>query len=192
MINGYYEYDGYFLQQNPKSKDLIPKFINESNPSRILEIGTSHGGLTYLLKKHTSIPIISVDIDVKDNRVYENSNFYKKDIFDNLFLKNIILPYIKKEGRTIVFCDGGNKIKEFNYFSTQIKDNDLILAHDYFTDMIDFHENGLNKEWNWCEITEDDITTSTVKNNLIVEYEYLKRIQWVCKRKTSQSIKMLF
>lgn len=189
MINGLYEYEGYILQQNPKAIELIPKFIEESKPSRILEIGTSFGGLTYLLKKHIDVPIISVDIDLKDERIFTNSTFYNQDIFDNIFLVNVIIPFIKQEGRTIVFCDGGNKIKEFNYFSTQIKENDLILAHDYFTNKEEFQ---ISRDWDWCEITEDDITLSSEKNNLSVEYDYLKKIQWVCKRKTSKSIRTLF
>jgi len=189
MINGLYEYEGYILQQNPKSIKIIPQFLSESNPSRILEIGSSFGGLTYLIKKHISVPIMSVDIDLKDERIYENSTFFKQDIFDSLFLKNIIIPYINEPGRTIVFCDGGNKIKEFNYFSTHIKEGDLILAHDYFTNKNEFKQ---SNDWDWCEITENDITIASEKNNLIADHDYLKEIQWVCKRKTSQSIRTLF
>ena len=50
------------------------------------------------------------------------------------YLINLIKTNIQKEGKTLLFCDGGDKKCEFNTFSPFLKDGDFIMLHDYAHD----------------------------------------------------------
>jgi hypothetical protein len=119
--------------------------------------------------------MVKNNIDVRVEDVF-TENY--TDVSD--FVKN----YIKQDGVTLVLCDGGNKIGEFNLLSNFIKKNDFIMAHDYAYDKDYFEENINGKIWNWLEIQESDIIQSCKKNNLIpyMEDEF-RSVVWVCKIK---------
>jgi hypothetical protein len=172
------------------------KLILEIKPKRILEIGTSSGGLTLLLR------------DLLDNNGFENTELRTYDIndpqylyqhnknidirvknifnhqYDELMEKEEIINFITQDGPTIVLCDGGSKINEFNILSHHIKKGDVIMAHDYSKDHEYFKQNIKNKIWNWCEITESHIQGSSQINNLVpyMEDEFAS-VVWVCKIK---------
>jgi hypothetical protein len=42
-----------------------------------------------------------------------------------------IMKEIEKPGRTILFCDGGDKIHEFRTFAPRLKENDIVAVHDW-------------------------------------------------------------
>ena len=99
-------------------------------------------------------------------------------------LKQEVIDFIQSDGITIVLCDGGWKIGEFNLLSDYIKSGDFILAHD-FSNSREIYENEIkNKIWNWCEITEDDIKDAVNKHNLKSYNQGLfSQAVWVCKYK---------
>lgn len=43
----------------------------------------------------------------------------------------MVESFIKREGTTLILCDGGSKINEFNILSKYLKSGDIIMAHDY-------------------------------------------------------------
>lgn len=56
-------------------------------------------------------------------------------------------------------CDGGNKIKEFEIFSTLLKKDDVIMAHDFSYDL-DYYNQHMRKIWKnikKLEISDSDI-----------------------------------
>jgi len=196
MITGYFVYKGLTIMQHNDITLQFEKLILEIKPKRILEIGTSSGGLTLLLR------------DLLDNNGFENTELRTYDIndpqylyqhnknidirvknifnhqYDELMEKEEIIDFITQDGPTIVLCDGGSKINEFNILSHHIKKGDVIMAHDYSKDHEYFEQNIKNKIWNWCEITESHIQGSLQINNLVpyMEDEFAS-VVWVCKIK---------
>ena len=55
------------------------------------------------------------------------------DVFE---IEAKIAGLIKSDGITIVFCDGGNKVKELEVFSKYIKKEDFIAVHDWGTEVL--------------------------------------------------------
>ena len=55
--------------------------------------------------------------------------------------KDLVTNMILNGGKTLVLCDGGNKINEFNFYSDFIKNGDIIMAHDYSESTEFFNEN---------------------------------------------------
>lgn len=197
MVKGHTEYKGYTAQQHDNFYTIMKDFIEEVKPSRILEIGTAGGGFILAIRDILDEMGLSY-VPIKTYDVVEK-NFYnelrKKNIeinIENLFNYSYlnlvkpekIVPYIQGDGTTIVFCDGGHKIGEFNSIAPHIKKGDFILAHDYIDTWENFQENYKDKIWNWCEIEEKYITQVSLMENLVsYKKETFDKIVWVCKIK---------
>lgn len=185
---------GYTCQQHHGIYKVFYDFLKEVRPANILEIGTALGGFTqyinYINKNiNNSCRILSYDI-------YEKS-WYTELIsegidvrVENIFLENYssvnpeVIDFIKSPGTTVVFCDGGSKVDEFNLLSYYLKPKDYILAHDYCYSREIFEENIKGKIWNWCEIIEDDIHSACTRNNLQdYNHNIFNSVVWTCKVK---------
>lgn len=191
-VIGYTEYKGTRLQQHQDYQAPFIKLLTELKPKRILEIGTGYGGLILFLRdKLNEIGLEDTLIKSFDiNHTYfdlPNLEFIKENLFIDDFKLDrydLIEDFIKSDGITIVLCDGGNKIKEFNQIAPLLKTGDILMAHDYVDTMELFENEYKDKIWNWCEITRQDIEQITQLENLI---DYMKedfnKIVWVCKMK---------
>jgi len=95
-----------------------------------------------------------------------------------------VSDFIRRDGTTVVLCDGGNKIREFNTLSSFLKEGDFILAHDYAVDR-ELFEREINRQvWNWCEITQGDIEQACIRENLLSYREDIfNNVAWTCKVK---------
>ena len=117
-------YMGHAAQQNHNVYEVFYNFLNDVKPKRILEVGTALGGFTKFLKLvsdelNLDIKILSLDIyfnpwyvemidsgiDIRVENVF-NSDY--TEVYD--YVKN----FIQSEGTTLVLCDGGDKVREFN------------------------------------------------------------------------------
>lgn len=187
-------YDGWPAQQNPYAFELFFNFIKKVRPSRIIEIGTSLGGFTKFLNstcKKLGIDCKVVTYDIYNKNEYttlikEGIDVKIENIFNSNYtsLKEDVINFIKDPGVTIVLCDGGDKIREFNLISNYLKVGDFILAHDYAENKKIFENEVHMKLWNWHEISESDIKSACDKNNLHdYERENFKLGVWVCKIK---------
>lgn len=110
---------------------LNPHYVKQFDT--IIEIGTYNGGLTSWLfdNKNENSMVVSYDIDGTINHTKRTDiDFRVEDCFEEKSLNDII-SYIKRPGKTLVVCDGGDKPKEFNTFSKYLKSGDVIIAHDY-------------------------------------------------------------
>lgn len=182
---------GHTAQQYHGAFEVFYNFIQDVKPKRILEIGTSLGGFTTFLKLvcddlNLDTNIRSYDISKHswyDDIVALGIDLRVENIFTDQFLdfNAEVKDYINQDGVTIVLCDGGWKIGEFNVISPYIKPNDFILAHDYAETKEIFQTKILNKIWNWHEIERSDIQNSIDANNLI-DYlpETFHNIAWGC------------
>jgi 23S rRNA U2552 (ribose-2'-O)-methylase RlmE/FtsJ len=187
-------YRGWGAQQNYNAFEVFYNFMKEVKPKRILEIGTSLGGLTQFLQYSSdelklNTKILSLDIHEHswyDDIIKMGVDLRIENIFKDGFndIPQEYKDFINGEGITVILCDGGDKIREFNLLSNFIKKGDYILAHDYAYDKELFDREINQKIWNWHEISESDIKDSCEKNNLIdYERETFQSVVWVCKIK---------
>lgn len=142
----------------------------------VVELGSSKGGLSVYLANTASSTeqflFHTFEID-KDSWWYNRPIGGVGHWFEKL---ETISPYIKSfqmdvfgdeakniirtnmvEYKTLIFCDGGNKVNEFNYYSQFLKPGDCIVTHD----------------WN-TEISQSDIQDSLDKYNLIIDDNFVK------------------
>jgi cephalosporin hydroxylase len=186
-------FDGHSAQQFHDVYQVFYDFIKEVKPKRILEIGTALGGFTMFLKTITeelelNTKILTFDISARpwySDMVKKGIDVRVEDIFgDFKDVPEDIKNFIRSEGTTIVLCDGGWKIGEFNLLSKFIKQGDFIMAHDYCVDKSTFEKEINNKIWNWLEIVEDDISEASKENGLeFYNQNKFSKVVWVCKYK---------
>jgi cephalosporin hydroxylase len=187
-------YNGWGAQQNPYAYETFFNLLKENKPKRILEIGTALGGFTRFLKY--SCNELDLDCEILTYDIYGRQDYEEmisegidvriENIFNNDYtsVSEFVKKFINQEGLTLVLCDGGNKILEFNILSNFLKSGDIIMAHDYARD----HEKFVNevnlKYWNWHEISEQDIKDACDRNNLTpYRQEIFDDAVWVCKIK---------
>ena len=136
--DGLSSYMGMAAQQNHNVYQTFYNFLNEIKPKRIIEIGTALGGFTQFLKKvsdesHLNIDILSYDIHKMawyEDMVKTGIDVRVENIFDvdYSFIKQEVIDFIQQDGITIVLCDGGDKVREFNILSNYIKEV-ILLWH---------------------------------------------------------------
>jgi cephalosporin hydroxylase len=194
MNDGLSSYMGMASQQNHNVYEVFYNFLNEIKPKRIIEIGTALGGFTQFLKKVSNesqldINILSYDIHEMTwyrDMIQNGIDVRVENIFDSNYqsVKQEVIDFIQQDGVTLVLCDGGNKVGEFNILSDYIKEGDFIMAHDYVDTRENFNENYYEKIWNWHEISESDIDRACERNNLkSYNKEIFDSVIWVCKIK---------
>lgn len=198
MVNGGFAYGHLFMAQNPDTPRVFKQFLSEVRPSRILEIGTFHGGLTLLLRdimdelELYNNPILTYDINdqefLKPLVVDRNVDVRTKNLFDynnstfiNNEAKEELVSFIQQDGITLVLCDGGCKKCEYNILSPILKHGDIIMAHDYAPDSEYFETYMKDKIWNWMEIQDSDIYN--IDKLMPFQQEFLLQIAWMSRIK---------
>jgi hypothetical protein len=192
--DGLSSYMNMAAQQNHNVYEVFYNFLNGVKPKRILEIGTALGGFTQFLNKvskelNLDINILSYDIhrmNWYDTMVDEGIDVRVENVFNDDYssVKQEIIDFIQEDGLTLVLCDGGNKVGEFNLLSNYIKEGDFIMAHDYADNRENFDINFNRKIWNWHEIQDSNINESCLRNNLkSYNKEIFDSVVWVCKIK---------
>lgn len=197
-MSGCCSYEGITVMQHKDVFNVLEAMLTQIKPDRILEIGTAAGGLT-LFFRHcldriglSSSPIRTFDIYQSDtHRSFEPystisvsyENIFNKD-YNQLIKPELVAEYISAPGTTLVICDGGNKVTEFNELSKYLKVGDYIMAHDYAESAEVFSNRIVNRIWCWMEINENDIRNACETYNLQpFMKEELQNIVWVCKKK---------
>ena len=201
MVDGGFAYGYLFMSQHRDSPKVFREFLELVRPSRILEIGTFHGGLTLLLRDIlddiglVDSIIRTYDIDeqeflkplVIDRKVeVVTKNLFNSDYSDwnTINNKNEIDSFIKRDGVSLVLCDGGCKKCEFNLLAPLLKNNDIIMAHDYAPDNEYFEQYMKDKIWDWHEIQDSDIIDVIERYTLEPFYqEKMQNVAWCCRRK---------
>lgn len=199
-ITGACYYKNILTQQHNDFQIIFRDLLENVKPKQILEIGTGSGGLTLYLRECLnelgleSTELVSYDINPTalmeklnsfPNTHISNINLFSEDHEYTLIRYDLIESYIQKNGTTIVMCDGGNKIKEFNQISKLLKPGDIIMCHDYCDTIENFNEKIFNKIWLWREISDSDIQSSIDDYNLTPYYkEKFDSIVWGCFMRT--------
>lgn len=185
-------------QQNYHAPYAFAELLSVVRPKRILEIGTALGGFTWFLKNVADdiflpIEILTYDIyrrewfddlqrqgiaDFRTQSIWKNDHNARDGIIEDA------ISFVKQDGVSIVLCDGGAKIEEFKEIAPHLKVGDIIMAHDYASSKDVFEQTIRGVLWNWCEITDSDISDVCAKNGLVpfMDESFSKAV-WVCKRK---------
>lgn len=185
------------MQQNPKALDVFEDFFDKNQDIElVIEIGSAWGSLSMFLKDQCDkINSKFVTYEIIKNRkqqLLNNRHFASRNIdmrICNIFegenmdeVKRMIL----NSGKTLVLCDGGNKVREFNTISNFLKAGDIIMAHDYAPNREIFNKKYKDKIWNWFEIKDADIQDAVDTNNLKNYHIEFNDVAWVCKVKSYQ------
>lgn len=187
-------FQGHGAQQFHGVYEVFYNFLKDVKPNRILEIGTALGGFTTFLKiccdeLELQTNILSYDIDARPwypDIIVMGIDLRIENIFspDWKSINSEVIDYIQSPGITIVLCDGGWKVGEFNVISNHLKPGDFILAHDYAESKDVFEAKIKKKIWNWIEITEADIAGACERNSLVIyEKETFENVAWTCRKR---------
>jgi len=188
-VTGNTIYKNYCAQQHENFYSTFRVFLERIRPERILEIGTGHGGLIVALHdilKEIKQPCSIRTYDINEYPWYKDIRNLGVDIRGVSFSEEIdnIQSLIQSSGITLVLCDGGDKINEFQLLSNMIKLGDYIMCHDYSKTWEYFKSNMENVVWNWCEIEDRHIQGSIDSNNLIkIMEDDFQAIAWGCFQK---------
>lgn len=199
MITGCTEYSKLTAQQHVDFYKVFENFLKDIKPKRVLEIGTAGGGFIMAMRdilnsiglEDTTIKTFEIHdrdwyIRLRENNIEVNLINLFDDTYMNLSKPELIESYIKDEGITLVLCDGGHKIGEFNSIAPLIKEGDFIMCHDYIDTWENFQNNFRNKIWDWCEVEEQYIEKVSREQNLVFyNQENFSKIVWCCKKKVS-------
>jgi len=132
--------------QHEKTIFNFEKLFEQNKFDMIIEIGTAWGSLTvffgvYGIIKHCAIYSFDIAHPQTLPRAYLTQeicdklaiNFICGDVFSSEISEKI-KNLINSNGKCLVLCDGGDKIREFNLFALSLKCGDVIMAHDYCYD----------------------------------------------------------
>lgn len=191
IVAGGHRLFGLWLGQHPNTSLIINRFLQESNPKIIIEIGTASGGLSVLLQIYAILNNIKfVTYDICNNSASNPLfNILKIDYRIKDALQedsaNEIGSLMQSASPSVLFCDNGNKIKEFNTFIPFMKPGDFILAHDYAPTLEYLAKYMLNRIWDCVEITDKDVSKVSSMHGLehFMQKELLS-VAWLCKKKT--------
>jgi glycosyltransferase involved in cell wall biosynthesis len=178
---GFFTYKNILLAQTPGIVEIfgqiLPQFDN------IIEIGFNRGGLSVWLNDNKSERAELICYDITDEFLEvspgEKINFRIKDCYLPETIKEIENE-IKRHGKTLVLCDGGDKNFEFNTFSKFLKCGDVIMCHDYSESIESYIE--ITSKINWPTPGESfykKISESVRNHNLLpFKYEEFKNVLW--------------
>lgn len=203
MVSGGFAYGYLHISQNPNVERVFNRIIGVLRPSRVLEIGTFHGGLTLLIRdlldKHECENSIIRTYDIEKQNyliplVDERTEVLCKNLvndyytdFRNEECRKEIEDFINDGKPTLVLCDGGCKRCEYKILAPLLRDGDVIMAHDYAPDQKYFNEHMKDKLWDWFEIQDEDIKDSAEKYNLVdFQQPVAQTAAWTCKIKVAK------
>lgn len=108
---------------------------------RIVEIGTGDGDNTRIIAEIFSCPMYTHDIANLGFFSVNNIRYIKTDVF---VAPEHVGYLISAPGRCLVLCDGGDKKREVRLFYNYLKEFDVIMAHDYLSEIFDEDFDGLD------------------------------------------------
>ncbi len=161
---------GEKIRQSWADLFFINRILSKYEFKNVIELGTGHGMLTVFIAMHCNCPLYSIEIGGEPrNKPYKVAkgnytiNFIRGDCFDNKITKP--LSEIIKRGRTLIYCDNGNKKLELQTYAPFMIKDDVIMVHDK------------HKEVEWSEIREA-VNKNKLKKFHQTESDYLNTSIW--------------
>lgn len=108
------------------------RIINDLEIQTFIEIGSHVGGLGSIvscIERYRPFKYIGVEInyDIVDESM--KTHIYNMDALSH---ENAYALRKRTEGRTMFYCDGGNKVDEMQLYKNHLNTGDVIACHDYF------------------------------------------------------------
>jgi predicted O-methyltransferase YrrM len=183
------------MQQLSGVHEPISLLFKKVRPSQIVEIGTAAGGFTHLVREELNkLNLEQSKILTIDKRSIAQKKFEEKNmtpLVGNCFTEDgdnfidEIKNLVQLNGTSIIFCDGGNKIKEFYAGASILKRGDIILSHDYFKNKEIFQKDFVEtQKWFWCSTIKKDLEEAHQKYGLqeFMAQEFAPYV-WSCAKK---------
>ena len=108
------------------------------NIMRIVELGTGCGGLTLFFGLHMVArkgKVLTFDTQRRQDPSWHslakllNITFEQKDVFEAATIQQV--KSFINDGTALIYCDNGDKKREFPLYMPVLKKNDLIMVHDW-------------------------------------------------------------
>ena len=175
--------EGIQIAQHPDFAEKFKMII--AGFDRIIEIGTWAGGLTVWLHKNKpkDCDLISYDIDESLNEVPKGKypiDFRIGDCFSGFYHEEI-KSLIQDSKRVLLLCDGGHKNEEVKTFCQYLKEDDVIMCHDYADNWEDWLSHRDAVDWPGAIESSLDALAPTLVRNDLSKYSYydeFKSIFW--------------
>lgn len=121
--------------------DLIEEIVSNFDPDIVVELGTKNGGFTEVLQESTKN---ETEIYSYDNRKYpiggkfrDNVIFITCDVLSGPV--DSIVEACCSDRKVLLYCDNGDKQREFILYTKYLKKGDMLGVHDWGTEI--FYEN---------------------------------------------------
>jgi hypothetical protein len=196
-VRGSFDYRGTQADQPEAVIRVIPPFVKEVMPARVLEIGTGHGGFIRLVRHALNdlawdaVPTMSVDVVHRESMYVaqqEGTEVLILNPFDPEY-KTVapeVVRYVTQPGKTLIFCDGGNPGMEFQALARIAKVGDVVCVHDYAPNPAYFRTKLEGRVWNWLETTDETIARSVQKYGMAkLDEDALQKGMWGAFEKTT-------
>lgn len=135
------------MSQTSKAIGLFEQVLGKVDFKQMVEIGTQSGNFSLYLYLFSLTKIAQFQTyDVKDqiDRTFVKdllgfrNHFQELDVFKHI---EEVAELLSRPGKTVLFCDGGDKEREFNTFVPFLKPGDIVAVHDWGTEV---HKKNLN------------------------------------------------
>ena len=117
---------------------LLDRLLHTNKFTRIIELGAMRGGMTLVFGIHAlrmGADVKTFDIRAEPVDVVWSSlvkvlpiTFHKMDVFGEE-AHELIKEYMGS-GRVLLYCDNGDKPREFNTYAPYLKPDDVVMTHD--------------------------------------------------------------
>lgn len=159
----------------------LAQYVKDKPFDMIIELGADYGGLTNMLADHeisagAVVHTFDLNKDKFTNLRPEKITFHHTDIYSNF---EVIGQLVSNSKRTLVLCDGGNKVLEFNSMVPYLNPGDIIMAHDYAKNVVKHMENIEEGRWNWWEFNDSNIPDA----ELFIPIECFDKYVWCIREK---------
>lgn len=164
----------YPMSQNQLAVSMLSMALDYENPDVVIEIGTQQGGLVCALAELNTRGTQFYSLDITDQRPEEvkkgfaknHIHFVLEDCFE--FIPKILA--MRRHGKYVILCDGGNKNLEFSTFRPLLASGDVIMAHDWIYGLKTRNQNDLSMFWDREEFTNN--LKDDYKDPLADEFSY--------------------
>lgn len=112
----------------------IAGVVRELKPGMIVEIGAWYGGLTALLCGAGEVEVFSFETgdrgypSMATQAALPLATFIRADVFEHA---ELVIELLRLRKDVLLYCDGGNKVREVNLFAPHIAPGGVTGCHDW-------------------------------------------------------------
>ena len=145
-------YKGFEVPQSPQAFEAWRFIVAVYKPDRIVELGTGRGVFSCFLRSLVGrrsfftfdrVPRFLPEALPEEEEPLDD-NFHQADIFKR---PREVIQIMTRPGRTLLFCDNGNKVHEWELFGPRLKDGDMIAVHDWRREIVPDDVQAGVEEW---------------------------------------------